>query len=967
MKSLKRLIAFFIAMSMLLSISVLAADFKDVEKGSTHEKAIDVLSDIGIVKGYEDGEYKPDKDVTRAEITSLLMRMVNLSITGIEVPNSYYTDVASNHWAVYDINTATDQGVIAGFGDGIFGPDRSVTYEQAVKMIVCLLGYDKKATDTANGYMGWPEGYMRAAREMGLLTNTQMDQKANAPRKIIAQLLYNALEIQMADTDGKVTNNSILKTYLQIEKTSGMIVANSKTTLDSTESIIKDDEIQIQTSDGVISRYKVGLNTEAIDMLGINVVAYTKYDETKTNKTILNLSTQGGTETVTVKAEDIVSFTASKLVYEADKSTGRTKEVGFSGGIKIIYNGKFIDTAAFFASSLKNITMGEVNVTASSGVSLVEITSYKNYVVKSVDTNNEVIYIDTALSDAEINDTTGGNSDLTDGCINTKYSDTINWNVKFIKNNSEIALNSIRKGNVISVKATDVDLQSSGANIIEVLVSDSKISGKITGTDEGKVTIASKEYALAPSLESKTSEASKLVYDASGTYYLDIFGNIAYFELGTSDSSYNGYITAAGPKTSGVETTIVINIMDSSTKKIKPLTFADKYTIDGTPYSGGEGLDVLLTSANSINGDIAVKPSVVANADPDDYTQPIRYTLNNSGLINSVTTVSNADFSAINVMGNYNYSSNTLKGSPDIKLDTSTIVYVVPNDRTNNDGYRASSKSYFGGDITYKIEAFGKNSSGAAMAVVVYSTGTDTELKYNSPLIVFIKKEPNNEGDTILYGYNFTSGADVTYTVEDPSDLAGIEKGDIIRFGTNASDEIANDKIYKYLDASDVKNDSYNTKYNTDADANREMKIPSNYPYRYIKIYGTNNSFNYYRNDDIAANRNANRTYTLAMALSLDDDTNTLRYTTDYGTGFDRDNCTESAFEIKSDVDVFVYDESMPETRVLTYVSDETEKDNVINQIQLYDYTYGTTADYVYLYGSGDSLQSIMIIKNNSL
>ncbi len=954
MKSLKRLIATLIALSMLLSLSAFAAEFKDVEKGSTHEKAIDVLSDIGIVKGYEDGNYKPDKEVTRAEITSLLMRMVNLSITGIEVPNSYYTDVASNHWAVYDINTATDQGVIAGFGDGIFGPDRSVTYEQAVKMIVCLLGYDKKATDTDNGYMGWPEGYMRAAREMGLLTNTQMDQKANAPRKIIAQLLYNALEIQMADADGKVTNNSILKTYLQIEKTSGMIVANSKTTLDNNESVIKEDEIQIQTSDGVISRYKVGLNTEAIDMLGINVVAYTKYDETKTNKTILNLSTQGSTETVTVKAEDIVSFNSSKLVYETDKSTGRTKEVGFSGGIKIIYNGKFIDTAAFFSSSLKNITMGEINVTASSGVSLVEITSYKNYVVKSVDTNNEVIYIDTALSDAEIDG-------IADGSIAATYSDTINWNIKFIKNNSEISLGSIRKGNVVSIKATDATLQSSGANIMEVLVSDSKISGKITGTDEGKVTIASKEYALAPSLESKASEASKLVYDASGTYYLDTFGNIAYFELGTSDSSYGGYIASAGIRTSGVNQTIVANVMDASTKKIKSLTFAEKYTIDGTPRSGGEGLADLLSAAQNMD-----QASGIMSGNTE-YTQPIKYTLNNSGLVSSVTTINNTDFTAVNtIISGYKYSSNTLiSGSSRIELDNSTIVYVVPNDRSKSEEYRVSTKSYFGADVTYNIEAFGKTSSGAAAVVVAYTAGVNTDLKYNSPLIVYTKDAPNSEGDTVLYGYNFTSGADVTYVLEDPSDLAGIEKGDIIRFGTNAAGEIANDKLYKYLDVSDVAN-TPDTKYSSKDAATSALMNPANLPVRYMTSYGTNAAFNFYANSDITADRSDYRTYTLAMALTFNDDTNTLRYTTDYGTSFNRETCKESAFEIKSDVDVFVYDTSMPETRVLTYVSDATERENVINNIRLYDETSGSAYDYVYLYGTADQLHAMMIVKNNA-
>ena len=119
MKSLKRFLAVMLTVAMILSVTAFAADFKDVEKNNQYEEAITLLSDLGVINGYDDGTFKPDKEVTRAEMTTLLMRMLGLSKSEANMPNSYYTDTVG-HWAVYDINTATDKKIINGYGNGIF-------------------------------------------------------------------------------------------------------------------------------------------------------------------------------------------------------------------------------------------------------------------------------------------------------------------------------------------------------------------------------------------------------------------------------------------------------------------------------------------------------------------------------------------------------------------------------------------------------------------------------------------------------------------------------------------------------------------------------------------------------------------------------------------------------------------------------------------------------------------------------
>ena len=102
-----------------------------------------------------------------------------------------FTDVASNHWAAGYINWAAGLGIVNGMGDGTFAPDAPVTYEQAVKMIVCALGYESLAVKRG----GYPTGYMVIASSYGVTDGVAMTPASiNATRAGVAQLIYNALE-----------------------------------------------------------------------------------------------------------------------------------------------------------------------------------------------------------------------------------------------------------------------------------------------------------------------------------------------------------------------------------------------------------------------------------------------------------------------------------------------------------------------------------------------------------------------------------------------------------------------------------------------------------------------------------------------------------------------------------------------------------------------------------------------------
>lgn len=117
-----------------------AADkFSDV-KGHWSVDAVDYLVGKGAISGYADGTFKPDGQITRAEAATMLAATLNLSVDKSKKTN--FTD-AKNHWASSFIAAIQDQlpGVIGGYEDGSFRPDRKITRQEMAKMITAAYGF----------------------------------------------------------------------------------------------------------------------------------------------------------------------------------------------------------------------------------------------------------------------------------------------------------------------------------------------------------------------------------------------------------------------------------------------------------------------------------------------------------------------------------------------------------------------------------------------------------------------------------------------------------------------------------------------------------------------------------------------------------------------------------------------------------------------------------------------------------
>ena len=162
-----------------------ASSFPDVTGYEEFTEAVSYVSEAGIMVGDNNGNFNPYKTVTRAEMATIVCRMLNED-RDLET-STQFTDVPVGHWANKYISKAASLSIVNGYGGGKFGPSDSVTYEQAVTMIIRAIGGNEVAIEDG----GYPDGYILVAEENALLDRINAKKSEPLSRSDIAQILYN--------------------------------------------------------------------------------------------------------------------------------------------------------------------------------------------------------------------------------------------------------------------------------------------------------------------------------------------------------------------------------------------------------------------------------------------------------------------------------------------------------------------------------------------------------------------------------------------------------------------------------------------------------------------------------------------------------------------------------------------------------------------------------------------------------
>lgn len=805
MRITSKILSVILVMCMLLTSVGFAAAYTDVSVDDANYPAVSLLSSLGIIKGYEDGSFGPDKNVTRAEFTVMLIRTLNMSGIGSSDPAGLpFEDVASVDWAVGDIRTAYDLGIINGMSATEFAPNDQVTSEQALKMIVCAMGYEPMAIDIAGGAdKVWPTGYTTVAGQLNLTAGVTSAMDAAAKRIEIAKYIYNALEVDLMQStefaNGAVKTEikqgvNILNDKLKVLYGTGELRADNESSAEASGTLARAGEVLIYQNDESVSDtfYVNDISTKGLVGRSIKYYYKRNINGEKTLVHLIDATKSSSVLSIDPEAYDGVTgtwATGIEISYWEDDYARNTTKVNVSANPILSINGRVVETSSITPANALAIDSGSIELvdsTNSGNYNKINIVSYQTWVVGSVSTSQKLVmdYYRAGVS-KELNE-----DDVQTTLTMTRAS-----------NGSTASLSSLAKFNVLSIK------ESAGANnkkVIEVVVSNEKVSGTINSIDLGmkELTVNSKTYKLSNYiLNYANDKVNMLEINDTCDFYLDKDGNIAAFEKTESTNTTYAYICGAGKDNAGDVASF--RIIDSTGAKIS-INAASRLRIDGESYSDPDDIiSRLNTISNNVDGNSA------------NGSQLVKITKNSSGVISSIDTVAPATNESETDLKQYpltatsfTYKSSNKEfsnGSEKFMIDSSTIIISVPSNRMDYTEYAKRNMSYFKDGRTYSnIEVFdkGDGSTDKAKCIVIYGSGGAENLTADSPILILTSRNSTNNSESEqvykIGGYLFGEGEANNTTPQvknttDTSVMSSDSTGDVFRVAyTNGNEYNSN-------------------------------------------------------------------------------------------------------------------------------------------------------------------------------
>ena len=199
---MKKLLAMVLALVMTLSLAVSANALKAGEKiNEDYAEAVAVLDGMGVFKGYEDGSFKPENKITRAEVATIIYRIYTADVakndkSGMYATYNKFSDMAGAGWAAGYIGYCANAEFVKGYPDGTFKPSGNVTGYEVLAMILRAVGYDKNGEFTG---ADWALNVAKYAEQLGVLDNVEKTTNLGAPatRELVSELLFQSIQVPM--------------------------------------------------------------------------------------------------------------------------------------------------------------------------------------------------------------------------------------------------------------------------------------------------------------------------------------------------------------------------------------------------------------------------------------------------------------------------------------------------------------------------------------------------------------------------------------------------------------------------------------------------------------------------------------------------------------------------------------------------------------------------------------------------
>lgn len=664
------------------------SDAADMEKAG-------ILGALGIMGAYEDGMFKPNVYVSRADCVESLMKLFCLGYENEPASNGIFYDVDKNSEYYNLVYNAYDAGIVSGYSNNNFCPERVLSYPEAQMFAVKALGYGSLAEN-------FGESYAKIFTDLKLNKGVSVKNAEALTRMELAGILYNVLNtpiMNMAHFNNNGTyemkkDETPLYKLHNVLKSEGIITANRVTGYDG---------IGTGRNEVVINGHHYGIPSGLVNSyIGCNTLFW--YDEDSDD--ILFIMKKKDINEITAHDRDIKSFDirARKMVYDDGR---KSRTVTFYENAPVFYNGVKLD--GNYGLDLFDVKAGNIRMVSNSGndavFDAVFIESYDNYIISSSVTDKNTVRIftdyDEGMLQFDPNETFVEIYDA-DGSYCEVYKTT--------DSGEEVTdISAVSKGKTASVYADNEGWHKkpsgrrglTSPKYLKIVLSDKTVQGTVKSYNEedGEIEISGEENnGIFPVSGSNYFKNNDSIPQAgkSGVLLIDAEGGAVCIQTGKSTLKY-GYIM----KVYYDENDDMPEKMRFFTTGGKTLTYdiADNFKINGIRYKNGEKYRTAIEdSAKMINPGFTCQ-------------QVMKYMLDETDEENTKITEIQLVTQPIGIKGGYDKTQ--------LNRDSDRAEYYVENDTENRLKTSYEYAAYFKPTLTITVPQEESNDSGRFSAAQI--------------------------------------------------------------------------------------------------------------------------------------------------------------------------------------------------------------------------------------------------------
>ena len=663
--------------------------------------------------GFIDESFDIEGSMTRSELAKVMSNFFR-NDTADYSGMSYYSDVSADDVNINEINKCTNYGIFVGTSaKGTFYPNETATLDNVAVVLVKMLGYDIAANSGE---------YVKVGRELGLYKGTY---STNSNNHNILIMIENALEMDIIEITSygsnpvyeKISGKTLLSEALNIVTHKGRINAVGENALTASYSV---DVDEVRIGD-VVAEFHDSRKIELMRNLGMRVEAYYYCEDDEYYLVHVKVL---DTRSIEMDFADYIGINGDKLKYSiGDKKKSAT----VNSYSYIVYNNRPVNTMPQIGI---NGTIKLISSDNSSVYDVIIVKEFKDYVVDTYQTDKQRFVMKYSNESIELED----------------IEDITAYDESYLP----IDLTELESGNVISVILNTTS--------IEIAQCKKYVYGKIESSyqENGRkyFTIDGNNYEISDRINNSltTSIDISIYHGVEGSVMLNCMGRICAIEVSSSPTRY-GYLVWV--KYSHEDSTVVAKIYNSlgQFEKLNVRTRRDQINIDGR-YQ-----DYAVFISNNSSNNVFV-PTLIG------------YKVNSKGEITNIemptSTARDGLYHKLTLSSDQRFRTGVNSFGSAAILSADAKIFVVPEDVSNETGYRVVSTTFFTGDARYKnLDFYGYSEKELTSPLAVYKTSNSSDnLSNGTTIIVTDIEQTLNIDDEIVYiikGVGGASSEELTY------------------------------------------------------------------------------------------------------------------------------------------------------------------------------------------------------------